>query len=495
MRSFILGVIPVLLVATAASAETIDLSGVLFSAVARGGFGSTWPSCGEVAKQPTPALAFAPMPFGPGTAQAVHAGAGCFYSGHAPRRSRHWRVAHIANVLFALTVSVPIGYAQEPTEQPAAREQEAPGGGDLQSEFSTDAKGQIAAASSRDDPTPRSGAREVWAPSAPQHVQQTNQRPSPAPQDQSIGQRTHEQQPGSIVGTVTDVLNGPVAGATVVLQGPVDSDRHTVATDDNGVFEIRDVPTGIPHHITISAEGFSDWVSSVVILEAGQRKVLTVSQLQIRKVDVAVTVRPKTNEEIATEQVQLAEKQRGFGVLPNYFEVFPSRDGRPPAPLGAKLKFRLAFKAATDPVTIAGAGLLAEAGQAGGFLHFSGGLKGLGQRLGASYANSFTDIMIGGAVLPSLLHQDPRYFYQGTGTKKSRAVHAISNLFIAKGDNGRLQPNYSMLGGDLASAALSNLYYPGSNRGAGQVLQNFGIETAIHISVGLLQEFLFRPAR
>ena len=297
------------------------------------------------------------------------------------------------------------------------------------------------------------------------------------------------------MGTVTDVLNAPVAGATVVLQGPVDSDRHTVATDDNGVFEIHNVQPGTPYHLTISAEGFVDWASPVAILDPGEHKVLTVSKLQIIRVDVAVTVRPKTNEEIATEQVQVALKQRGFGILPNFFEVFPSRDGSPPAPLTAKLKFSLAFKAATDPVTVAGVVFITGVGQAGGFLHYNGGLEGFGQRFAANYANSFTDIMIGGAVLPSLLHQDPRYFYQGTGTKKSRTVHAISSLFIAKGDNGRLQPNYSMLGGDLASAALSNLYYPASNRGAGQVLQNFAIETAIHISVGLLQEFVFRPAR
>jgi len=78
--------------------------------------------------------------------------------------------------------------------------------------------------------------------------------------------------------------------------------------------------------------------------------------------------------------------------------------------------------------------------------------------------------MIGSAVLPSLLHQDPRYFYQGTGTTTSRMVHAVSSVVITKGDDGRLQPNYSIIGGDLASAALSNVYYAASNRGAGQVL-------------------------
>ena len=84
--------------------------------------------------------------------------------------------------------------------------------------------------------------------------------------------------------------------------------------------------------------------------------------------------------------------------------------------------------------------------------------------------------MIGGAILPSLLHQDPRYFYQGTGTNKSRALHALSSPFICRGDNGHLQPNYSSIGGDLATASLANAYYPASNRGAGMVFGNFLIQ-------------------
>ena len=85
--------------------------------------------------------------------------------------------------------------------------------------------------------------------------------------------------------------------------------------------------------------------------------------------------------------------------------------------------------------------------------------------------------MIGGAILPSLLHQDPRYYYQGTGTSRSRALHALSIPFVCKGDNGRMQPNYSTMGGDLASAALSNLYYPASDRAAELVFQNFFLTT------------------
>jgi hypothetical protein len=101
-----------------------------------------------------------------------------------------------------------------------------------------------------------------------------------------------------------------------------------------------------------------------------------------------------------------------------------------------------------------------------------------------------SDILIGGAFLPSLLHQDPRYFYQGTGTKKSRAIHAISAPFIAKGDNGQWQFNYSSIGGDLGSSALSNLYYPSSDRGASLVFSNALITTGGRIANALTQEFI-----
>ncbi len=98
--------------------------------------------------------------------------------------------------------------------------------------------------------------------------------------------------------------------------------------------------------------------------------------------------------------------------------------------------------------------------------------------------------MIGGAILPSLLHQDPRYYYQGKGTDKSRALHALASPFVCKGDNGRLQPNYSSIGGDLGSSALSNIYYPKSNRGAGLVFQNLFLSTGERMMSSLVQEFL-----
>jgi hypothetical protein len=193
-------------------------------------------------------------------------------------------------------------------------------------------------------------------------------------------------------------------------------------------------------------------------------------------------------EEVATQQVKIEEQQRVFGVIPNFYVSYDADA----APLTTKLKFLLAAKVAFDPITFFGVGIVAAAGQAGDHPDYPQGWKGFGERYGAAYTNGLTDIMVGGAILPSLLHQDPRYFYQGTGSNKSRAIHALTSPFVCRGDNGRPQPNYSTMGGDLASAAISNAYYPASNRGVGLFLGNFLIGTGQRGAANLAQEFILR---
>lgn len=82
--------------------------------------------------------------------------------------------------------------------------------------------------------------------------------------------------------------------------------------------------------------------------------------------------------------------------------------------------------------------------------------------------------------------------YKGTGTTKSRLLHALMSPFWCRGDNGKWQVNYSSLGGDLASTAVSETYYPASNRGPGLVFGNFSIGTGERMVSGLAQEFLLR---
>ncbi len=229
-------------------------------------------------------------------------------------------------------------------------------------------------------------------------------------------------QTGIIVGTVTDVNDAPVSGASVVLQEPGSSPNssadRSITTNENGFFEIRDVEPGRPYVVSIRAAGFAEWDSPAVTLEPGQSKILDVSKLQIQEVQTLVTVTPESSREIAIEQVKTEEKQRGFAIIPNFYAVYSSN----PAPLTAKLRFSLALRLARDPFTLAGVALLAGVGQATNNPSYVQGAKGYAERYGANYANSVTAFMFDGAILPTLLHQDPRYFYQGRRDRWRRAL-------------------------------------------------------------------------
>ncbi len=296
-----------------------------------------------------------------------------------------------------------------------------------------------------------------------------------------------EPQTGTVIGTVVDVDNDIIPGATVVLEGPIPGEHRTVVANDSGFFEFDDLKAGTPYHITISAKGFVNWISSAIILNPGQSEILTDIRLKIAGEATSVIVYASP-EQIAIEQVKLEEQQRVFGIIPNFYVVYD----RNAVPLTTKLKFKLALRVSIDPVTIAGVGFLAGIDQAANTPDYVQGAKGYGQRFGATAADGLSDILIGGAILPSLLHQDPRYFYQGTGTNKSRALHALSGPFRCRGDNGKWQWNYSTIGGDLASAAISNAYYPNSNRGAGLVVSGLLIGTAERMTADLVQEFILR---
>jgi hypothetical protein len=289
---------------------------------------------------------------------------------------------------------------------------------------------------------------------------------------------------GHITGTVTDTNGDTLAGATVVLQGPGLKEPVKLVSDDNGFFDFNQLDAGT-YRVTVTAQDFADWTSPDLVLNPSQYMILTGCKLSVTAVTTTVNVAYRP-EEIATEQVRVAETQRVFGVIPNFYVVYDPN----PVPLTAGLKFHLALKTSTDVFTVAGVGAFAAINQAGDKPSYPQGWKGYGERAGAAAADGLSDIMIGGAILPSLLHQDPRYYYQGTGTTKSRVFHALSYPFVCRGDNGKLQPNYSSVGGDLSSAALSNLYYPASDRGTGLVFQNFAITTGERLLSTMVQEFV-----
>ena len=147
-----------------------------------------------------------------------------------------------------------------------------------------------------------------------------------------------------------------------------------------------------------------------------------------------------------------------------------------------------------DPFSFVLTGAIAGVEQAqNDFSGYGQGAQGYAKRYGADYADLVTGTFIGSAILPSLLKQDPRYFYKGSGSKRSRALYAIANSVICKGDNGRWQPNYSNVIGNLAAGGISNLYYPASDReGAGLTFETGLIGIGVTAAANIFQEFVIR---
>jgi hypothetical protein len=290
----------------------------------------------------------------------------------------------------------------------------------------------------------------------------------------------------TITGTVLDVNGDLVPGATVVLNGAASGDRREVTSDDSAAFKFDSVNAGIPYEVTVQVKGFSTWTSPAIVLEPSQFMILDGIHLKMEGESTSVTVYGST-EEIAVEQVHLAEQQRVFGFIPNFYVNY---DGANAAPLTTELKFKLAMRVARDPISILGVAFMSGIDQASNRPDYVQGAKGYGQRFGANAAGAFSDILLGGAVLPSLLHQDPRYFYQGTGTTASRLKHAVSAPFICRGDNGNRQINFSSMGGVMGATALSMAYYPSSNRGSGDLMLAFSVSEGARVLAAIAQEFI-----
>jgi len=292
---------------------------------------------------------------------------------------------------------------------------------------------------------------------------------------------------GNISGTITDTNNDVIPGVTVTLDGPSADSSRTVVANDLGGFDFANLDPGGPYYVSIKADGLVSWTSSAVTLKPGQFLNLSNIRMSFSGGVTSVTVYA-SSEQLATEQVHLEEKQRVLGLIPNFYVVYDQN----PAPLTSKLKFHLALRTLNDPVSYIGFFLNAGIYQAADYPGYRGGMEGFGQRLGATFAGGYTHVLVEDALLPSLLHQDPRYYYQGTGTTRSRLLHAFSSAVFATGDNGRREINYSGIGGDLASGAIANLYYPSRERGGALVLEDALIGTGGRVAFSVAEEFLLK---
>jgi Carboxypeptidase regulatory-like domain len=291
--------------------------------------------------------------------------------------------------------------------------------------------------------------------------------------------------PGNISGTVVVQTGAAAAGAQVELTRDDQSPKQEVASGDNGQFSFANVPPG-PFHIAISAPGFATHEFDGT-LQPGQAFIVPEVMLSVEATVTEVRVE-MTVEEVAQEQIKEQEKQRVFGFIPNFYVTYVPD----PAPLNSKQKFELAWRSVIDPFTFVAVGFLAGIDQASDqFGAYGQGAEGYAKRYGAAYGNVFFSTFIGSAMLPSLFKQDPRYFYRGTGSVKSRIGYALANAVICKGDNKKWQFNYSEVIGAFASGAISYTYYPPGDR-HGVIWQNGLIKLGESAVAGVFQEFVLR---
>ena len=308
--------------------------------------------------------------------------------------------------------------------------------------------------------------------------------PSPQSSPQSTsGQSSLAEGDATLSGVVLDTTGAAIPGAQVSLAHGDGRQTRWLTSGSQGEF----VFTGLPaasYLITIDARGFALFTSRQIDLSPQQVYQVSDLTLLVGSIGTEVTVRP--TEVIAAEQIKAEEKQRFIGVFPNFYTSY----AHDPAPMTTKQKFSLATHDSFDPVSLIADGVVAGIQQANDtFPGYGYGAAGYGKRFAAQFGDGRTSDFLSHAVFPALFHQDPRYFDQGTGSIRSRLIHAASFAIITRSDSGKPMPNYSYFLGDIGSGALSNLYYPHADRGVGLVFTNAAIGIAGKAGGAVLREF------
>jgi hypothetical protein len=152
---------------------------------------------------------------------------------------------------------------------------------------------------------------------------------------------------------------------------------------------------------------------------------------------------------------------RLFLALPNFLTL--ENAGQVP-PLTTGQKFKVVALGSFDKIEFPWYGFLAGVSQAqNSEPGYGQGWKGYAKRYGSAFADGTIENFLTSAVLPSILHQDPRFFQSSEGGFTHRTGYAISRIFITRTDSGRTQFNYSeVVGSALAAAISTNTYHPRS---------------------------------
>jgi len=192
------------------------------------------------------------------------------------------------------------------------------------------------------------------------------------------------------------------------------------------------------------------------------------------------------SETPATIDSPQPESKRILGIIPNY-RTSPSLQNYKPLTTGEK--FKLASEDAFDRGTVGLAALFGgEAQLTNANRTFGQGAAGFARYFGAAYGDLVVGDYITEAVVPALLHQDPRYFLRGTGSGWSRLGYAMEQIFWTHRDSGGTQFNYSEVIGNSTATAISISYYA-DNRTAADGVSKLGMQLGVDMAANILKEF------
>jgi hypothetical protein len=159
-------------------------------------------------------------------------------------------------------------------------------------------------------------------------------------------------------------------------------------------------------------------------------------------------------------------------------------------PLTVGGKWRLYYRREFDPFHFISTGVAAGISQAEDqYRDYGQGMEGYGRRYGAKFADSTIGSFFGDFLLPSVTHDDPRYFRMGSGSFTHRAFYAASRELITRHDDGTPRFAYAHLLGNFIGAAFGNAYYPDNERGLGDTLQRGGQVTLGSAANNVFHEF------
>jgi hypothetical protein len=178
-------------------------------------------------------------------------------------------------------------------------------------------------------------------------------------------------------------------------------------------------------------------------------------------------------------------QKRIFGIVPNN----RTSDKKEHETLTPREKFSIAVEDDFDRGTFMLAAGFAGYAQLGNSTpSFGRGVKAYARYYVAAYADQAVGNVMTEAIFPVMLHQDPRYFRRGTGSRWSRLGYAAGQIFVTHSDSGSTQINFSELLGNLTAVGIANAYYP-DNRDVPDNALKFGIQIGTDMTGNILKEF------